>query len=154
VAVRDLVNHVVAGVRMYVLMVDGCSREEASAELDAKLLGDDPVAAFETWSTALVAAFQRQDALERQWAHPFGDISGRRLLRGRAADVTFHTWDLARAIGADERLDERLVDNALAVSLPSAERFRAAGAVAAPTGAIDESVPAQVRLLRLAGRDA
>jgi uncharacterized protein (TIGR03086 family) len=151
--VRDLVNHVVSSARLYVLMLNGCSREQARAELDAEVLGDDPVGAFESYSTALVAAFQRPDALEHQCEHPFGDLSGRRLLRGRAADVTFHTWDLAKAIGADERLDDRLVELALEVFLPSADRFLAAGAVAAPTGPTDESVPPQVRLLRLAGRN-
>jgi len=31
--VRDLVNHSVAAARMYVLMLDGCSRERAGEEL-------------------------------------------------------------------------------------------------------------------------
>jgi uncharacterized protein (TIGR03086 family) len=151
-SVRDLVNHVVSGGRMYALMLDGCSRDRARDALDAEVLGDDPVDAFHLYTTTLGAAFRRPGTLDQDWAHPFGDVSGRRLLRGRAADVTFHTWDLARAIGDDERLDDGLVQLALAVFIPSAERFLAAGAVAPPTGPTDASVPPQVRLLRLAGR--
>ena len=70
------------------------------------------------------------------------------------ADVTVHTWDIARAVGGDELLDERLVEHALTVFVPSAERFRAAGLIAAKTGSMEESLPQQTRLLQLAGRDA
>jgi uncharacterized protein (TIGR03086 family) len=146
-------NQVVAGARLYVLMHCGCSREQARAELDAEVLGSDPIGAFQSYTMELSEAFHRPGALEQQCAHPFGDLTGRRLLRGRGADVTLHTWDLAGATGAEERLDDRLVELALAVFLPSAERFLAAGAVAPPTGPTDESVPPQLRLLRLAGRN-
>ena len=83
-SVRDVVNHVVACARAYVLMLEGCDRDQAAVELDSEVVGDDPIGAWELYSGALVAAFQRPGALERRCAHPFGDLSGRRLLSGRA----------------------------------------------------------------------
>jgi hypothetical protein len=38
-----------------------------------------------------------------------GRIAGRQALGVRATDTAIHTWDLARAIGADERLDADLI---------------------------------------------
>ena len=151
-SVHDLVNHVVAVARLYVLLLDGCTRERANEELAVDALGDDPLGAFESHTTALAAAFRRPGALEASCAHPLGDSTGLSLLRGRAGDVALHSWDLARALGVDEQLDARLVDHTLEVFIPNAERFVAAGAVAPPTGATDRSVPPLIRLLRLAGR--
>src|SRR5215207_8235660 len=37
--VRDLVNHVVSAPHTYALLVNGCSREEASGDLGAEALG-------------------------------------------------------------------------------------------------------------------
>jgi uncharacterized protein (TIGR03086 family) len=41
--------------------------------------------------------------------YPLGKVHGQQALNIRAADSLVHTWDLARAIGADETLDPGLV---------------------------------------------
>jgi uncharacterized protein (TIGR03086 family) len=151
--VRDVVNHVVAGARVYVLLLDGCSRERANDELASDTLADDPLGAFNSSAAALGAALRKPGALDLPCAHPLGDMIGLNLLRGRPGDVAVHSWDLARAIGADEHLDPSLVDKALAVFVPNAERFLKLGIIAPPTGPTDDTVPSQVRLLRLAGRE-
>ena len=138
---------------MYVLLLDGCSRERASDELASDSLADDPLGAFNSSVAALRAALRKPGALDLPCAHPLGDMVGLNLLRGRAGDVAVHSWDLARAIGADEHLDPPLVDHALEVFVPNAERFLKLGTVAPAAGPTDESVPPQVRLLRLAGRE-
>jgi len=52
----------------------------------------------------------REDgALERVGHHATGDRTGRELLSMRILDAAIHGWDLARAIGADEGLDEDVV---------------------------------------------
>ena len=151
--VRDLVNHVVVAANMYVLLLEGCDSQRADEELASDGLGsDDPLTDFRASVAALEVAMRRPGALEAPCAHPLGVTVGRSLLRGRAGDVAIHTWDLARAIGDNEHLDPRLVEHALAVLVPSAPRFRELGAIAAPTGPIDETVDPQVRLIRLAGR--
>ena len=151
--VHDLVNHVVSSARTYALMVNGCSREQASGDLGAEALGDDPLAAFLHHDEALHDAFRQPGALERVCMHPMGDVSGALLLRARGTEGAIHTWDLARAIGADEHLDPRLVDHALRHLIDMSEVFVEAGAIAPPTGPTDESVEPQTRMLRLAGRN-
>lgn len=46
--------------------------------------------------------------LERVYPHPGADIVEAQLLSAPTWDSALHAWDLARAIGADERLDAQL----------------------------------------------
>src|SRR4051812_14785077 len=78
-AVRDLVNHVVAGAQMYVALLDGCSREEASVILHGSVLGDDPVEDFIRAAGPVPDAFRRPGVLEQVFSHPNQDVSGAEL---------------------------------------------------------------------------
>ena len=66
-------------------------------------------------------------------------------------DVFMHTWDLARAIGADESLDPDLVAFALTLRDTFAAG-RERGSFAPPTGQTPAGWSAQARLLHLLGR--
>jgi len=68
------------------------------------------------------------------------------------SDVTIHTWDLARAIGAPEELDPELVDAVWTVFEPQQETLALSGLYAAPV-ALPEDAPLQSRLLAVTGRD-
>lgn len=54
-------------------------------------------------------AFAEEGVLEWILDYPLGPLTGRRALGIRVVDTAVPTWDLARAIGADEHLDGRLV---------------------------------------------
>jgi uncharacterized protein (TIGR03086 family) len=151
--VRDLVNHVVAGAEMYVAMLGGCSREEASAILYGNVLGDDPVEDFVRAAGPVPDAFRRPGALDRIYPHPAQDVPGADLVWWRASDNTIHTWDLAHAIGSDERLNDDLVD-ALWSRLEPAAAFLAESGVfgRGSSGAVDGTEPKQRRLLDVCGR--
>jgi uncharacterized protein (TIGR03086 family) len=69
------------------------------------------------------------------------------------ADTTIHSWDLARALGVDDRLDPACVARALTNVEPVAERLRAGGMFAAAAEIGDDADP-QTRLLALTGRRA
>jgi len=107
--VRHLANHMTRGNLNYVGLVRGATREEFLAQRDADALGDDPVTAFTTSVTACAAAFAESGALDRVVDYPLGKLSGRQALALRTADSVVHTWDLARALGADDTLDADLV---------------------------------------------
>ncbi|MFB9690579.1 TIGR03086 family metal-binding protein [Amycolatopsis plumensis] len=107
--VRALVNHMTRGNLNYVGMLRGVAREEFLARRDEDALGDDPVTAFTDSVRACAAAFTEGGALDRVVDYPFGQLTGRQALAVRTADSTVHTWDLARALGADETLDPGLV---------------------------------------------
>jgi uncharacterized protein (TIGR03086 family) len=108
--VRQLVNHNVRGNLNYVALLDGGAAEDFLRLRDLDALGDDPVAAYDGSVRGLVEAFRQPGALERTLDYPLGKVRGGQALAIRTVDTVIHTWDLARAIGADERLDEELVD--------------------------------------------
>jgi uncharacterized protein (TIGR03086 family) len=107
--VRNLVNHMAAGNLNYVGLVHGATAAEFLARRDTDVLGTDPVGVFAGSVRACAAAFAEPGALDRLVDYPFGTVTGRQALAVRTADSVIHTWDLARAIGADERLDPELV---------------------------------------------
>jgi uncharacterized protein (TIGR03086 family) len=107
--VRALVNHMTRGNLNYVGLLHGATREEFLAARDTDALGDDPLTAFTGSVRACAEAFAEEGALDRVVDYPLGKLTGRRALAVRTADSTVHTWDLARALGADETLDPGLV---------------------------------------------
>ena len=67
--------------------------------------GRRPGSSFVATAAELHAAIREPGAMARTAHHPAGERTGAQLLEMRVLDVTVHTWDLARAIGADESLD-------------------------------------------------
>jgi uncharacterized protein (TIGR03086 family) len=84
-----------------------------------------------------------------------GDIPAAQLLGFRVADYTLHTWDLARAIGADEQLDDDLVQELWQVMAPMTPVLGESGQFGTgPSTDLDPDAPLQTRLLDLSGRRA
>jgi uncharacterized protein (TIGR03086 family) len=107
--VRALVNHVVGGNVRYKLLLHGAPTERVEATRSVDHLGDDPLASFVATADDVVACFHEEGALERIGHHATGDRTGRQLLSMRILDAAIHGWDLARALGADENLDDGVV---------------------------------------------
>ncbi|WP_410673887.1 TIGR03086 family metal-binding protein [Amycolatopsis sp. cmx-4-68] len=151
--VRALVNHMTRGNLNYIGLLHGATRDEFLAARDADALGDDPVAAFTESVRACADAFAEEGALDRVVDYPLGRLTGRRALAVRTADSTVHTWDLARALGADDTLDPGLVAwleedyDAIYAGLALGSRFFAAPPPGAP------GASRQDRLLTRFGRD-
>ncbi|GHE99519.1 TIGR03086 family protein [Streptomyces longispororuber] len=150
--VRDLVHHLVAE-QLWVppLVRDGATVESVGDAFDGDLLGPDPVAAWDTAAAAAGAAFRAPGALDRTVHLSYGETPARAYCAQMTTDLVVHTWDLARAVGADERLPDDLVAAAAREVAPYAADLAAsdlfAPAVEPPPGA-DE----QTRLLCLLGR--
>jgi uncharacterized protein (TIGR03086 family) len=111
--VRALVNHVVGSDVRYRMLLRGAPIGQVEATRSADHLGD-AVAAFVAAAHEVVACFAEDGALDRIAHHVTGDRTGRQLLSMRILDLAVHAWDLARAIGADEGLDDELVSFLLA----------------------------------------
>jgi uncharacterized protein (TIGR03086 family) len=142
------VNHVVGANRRYTMLLHGAT---ADATRTADHLGESPVASFDATTAYLHAAFCEPGAIARLTHHPAGERTGAQLLEMRVLDVTVHTWDLARSIGADESLDPDLVSFALTLQ-DTFEAGRKRGSFAAPTGETPADSSAQAWLLHLSGR--
>jgi uncharacterized protein (TIGR03086 family) len=158
--VRDLVNHMTRGNLSYARLLAGGTRAEFLRLRDTDALGDDPPGAFRRSARTCAEAFRQPGALARVLDYPLGLVHGRQALAVRTADSTIHTWDLACAIGADDRLEPSLVSWICAhladiyeglaespVSATSTHRF-----FAAPGGPLPPGATAQDQLLQLTGR--
>ena len=146
--VRALLNHVVGGNRMAVALLAG----EAPPDRNADHLGDDPQGAFAETAAVAEAALRAEGALERTVRMHFGEVPARMLVGLRFADLTVHAWDLAKAIGADDRLDEHLASAVLAAVEDQRDELTTSGLFAPPVEVPDDA-RAQDRLVGLLGRD-
>ena len=151
--VRTLVGHVVAEQLWAPSMLAGETMEEVGDRFDGDVLGDDPAAAWRSAAARARSAAGAPDALEVTVHASYGAVPAGRYLTEMTLDVAVHTWDLARGIGADERLDPDLVDFALAVVEPNLAMLSASGLFAPPLP-VAEGASAQERLLALLGRQA
>lgn len=149
--VHTLVNHVVGELAWIPPLTAGQTIAEVGDRLDGDLLGDDPVGACRDFSAAAIDAASAPGVDERTVHLSFGDVPGREYLDQVTSDITIHTWDLARAVGADERLDDDLVDAVHEYLAPQAELWRGAG-VFAEAVATPPDATRQARLLGLTGR--
>jgi uncharacterized protein (TIGR03086 family) len=148
--VRALVNHV-GGEYMWVTeLMAGRTVADVGDKFDGDVLGDDPVARVALAQEAAAAAFDEPDAASRTVQLSFGATPAMDYARQMAVDSVIHSWDLARAIGADESLDPELVDYAYAEMVKSADDWRAGGAFGPEREASDQST--QAKLLALTGR--
>jgi len=85
--------------------------------------------------------------------HMVGDIPAAMLLGFRIGDLTLHSWDLARAIQADESLDPVLVEAVWETVSPMRDSIGQTGVFGdGPSGDLSDDAPLQVRLLDLTGR--
>ena len=118
---------------------------------DVTRTGDRP----RDWATArdaVLHAAAQEDALDTMVDSPIGSIPfGRFLAVFMELDTLVHTWDIARAVGADETLDEELCRRCYERFLPADERIRNTGAFG-PRLDYAEDDPIQVKMLRFFGR--
>jgi uncharacterized protein (TIGR03086 family) len=148
--IHYLTAHVVGGNQFAVLILGGMSASDAIERvMSAPQLGDDALSAWAITSVAQLHAFRGAKVLERRVDHPLGEITGREFLEFRVFDITLHAWDLARSIGAEERLDADLVHTVLGIveNGPVGMGF----GITALAGA-EGAVSPQARLLGLNGR--
>jgi uncharacterized protein (TIGR03086 family) len=153
--VRALVNHLVYENLWTVPLMEGRTIEDVGDRYEGDLLGDNPQAAYDAAAAPALEAVQQDGAMERTVHLSFGDFPGREYALQLFADHLVHAWDLARAIGADERLDPELVDACAGWFAAMEEAYRGAGAVGPrPEIAGDADADAQTRLLAMFGRRA
>lgn len=148
--VRALVSHVIEEQQWIPLLLDGRSVAEAQARIDAP--GDDLTAAWRRYSTAATEAWQGRD-LGASVRLSSDTVTVMDYLREQVSDVIIHTWDLAKAVGDGERLDDDLIEAAWSVFEPLQDTLQASGLYDFPVPVADDE-PLQTRLLALTGRDA
>jgi len=150
--VRDLVNHLVAEDLWAPPLLAGSTITEVGDRFEGDVLGSEPMAAWTAASAEAVRAVQADGAMDRIVHLSFGDFPGGEYTLQLFADHLIHAWDLARAIGADERLDEELVTSCAAWFEAMEESYRSAGVIAARPPVPSDSDPQTLLLARFGRR--
>jgi uncharacterized protein (TIGR03086 family) len=148
--VRALVNHVVGANIRYQLLLHGAPTEQVEATRLVDHLGEDALLSFVETAHGVVASFREDGALERIAHHASGDRSGRELLSMRILDAAIHAWDLARAIDADETIDDDVV--AFLLAYTAELDLGAQRAFALPDAHVARDAPPQAQLIHRLGR--
>ncbi len=149
--VRTLVNHVVGELLWVPPMLDGKTTEEVGDRFDGDVLGDKPRAVWVTAAAEALEAASAPGAQERITHLSFGDFPASDYLGQITSDVIIHSWDLARAIGVDDRFEAGLGDFVNGFLGPQVEAWRAAGAFG-PAVEVAPDVSVQDRLIAATGR--
>ncbi len=151
--VRALVNHVVGEDRWTAPLFEGQTIAEVGDRFDGDLLAENPLGACQAAVDEATAAVGEPGAIDRIVHLSFGDTPAREYVWQLFADHLIHAWDLARAIVADEHLDEELVASCATWFEPMEEAYRGAGAIAARPP-VPADADAQTLLLARFGRRA
>jgi uncharacterized protein (TIGR03086 family) len=100
----------------------------------------------------LFEALSPEGALDSLVHHPNGQMPlGQFVAVFVTTDTLVHTWDVARAVGGDESLDEDLCRRCYERSLPADKTLRALGVFGPKVDYADDD-PIQIKLLRFYGR--
>ena len=109
------------------------------------------------WTTArdtVLRAVAGDGRLDTLVPSPGGEMPlGRFLAVYMEVDTLVHTWDIARAVGADESLDEEVCRRCYERLLPADETMRRSGSFG-PKLDSDDGDSIQVKALRFFGRPA
>lgn len=152
--VRDLLEHVVDGTQRMAELGERGPGAYMEEETPRRVPDDGWAEAYAEARGRFRAAWADDTSLDGTYIVPWGEVPGRGVIGAEVQETVMHAWDLARAVGATDRLDERL---ALAV-LPFAQEIlppeRRGGVTPfAPVRSAPEGADGYVRLAAWLGRD-
>jgi uncharacterized protein (TIGR03086 family) len=113
--VRELVDHVVIGDRLFTTILRGEEPPPPSAR-DPKsndVLGDDPAGVQREGARELIAALSRPGVLDQMFQIPMGSVPGVAAAHMRSTEAIVHGWDLAQATGQAPRFPDDIVQRVL-----------------------------------------
>lgn len=142
--VRALVSHLI-GTHQFMLSFIGQVHE-------APPDGADLLPYWASARQAIIDALSDPEIADKVVQAPFGAMPFRSVGGGLLlGDTLFHTWDLARATGQDETLDEAACERVLATMTPMNDLIRGPGRFE-PQIESPEGADIQTRLLNFGGR--
>jgi len=150
--VRTLINHLVYEARWAVPLLDGQTIEQVGDQFEGDLLGNDPKASYDAALAEASTAVAAVD-LDRIVHLSFADLPASDYLTQLTGDFVVHAWDLARGIGADDRMDPDMVVFVYGSAEPMAEMLAASGMFGERVPVPDDA-DQQTKLLALFGRRA
>jgi uncharacterized protein (TIGR03086 family) len=149
--VRALVQHIVVEERWAPPLFAGMTIEEVGDLAEGDQLVPDPLTGAADASKNALAAVLDEGALERTVHLSFGDLPAAEYARQLAADHLVHAWDLARALGVDDRLDADAVQTVLEWFGTTEDLYRELGVIG-PRVPVPDDADEQAQLLARFGR--
>jgi uncharacterized protein (TIGR03086 family) len=149
--VRALVNHVTAENLWAVELLAGATSNDVGDRFDGDVLGGDPKASWREAAARALEATGRSGISSRMVQLSTGLVEPGEYLMQLFADHLIHAWDLARAVGADERLDPELVAACSSWFDAVEDEFRERGLIG-PAVPVGPDADAEVVLLGRFGR--
>lgn len=153
--VRDLVNHLVAGNRLFAGILRG---EDSPSLADPRgpqgidSLGEHPPAAYRDAAEQLLSAFRQPGVLQQMFTVPIGRVPGIAALHLRTIESLVHGWDLAQATRQDATFRDDLVEQELAFTRERLTDVPPGRTPFAPPQPVAAAAPAIDRLAALLGR--
>ncbi|QKT06530.1 TIGR03086 family protein [Gordonia sp. X0973] len=143
---RDVVGHLVTWFPEF-LAAGGMQLPQGPS------VADDPAGAWRHQTERVQALLDGPSAAE-DFTHPhLGTMPLRDAIdRFYTSDVFMHTWDLARATGQDDRLDEDTCAMMVTGMKPMEDMLRSSGQYG-PAVAVPDDAPATDQLMGFIGRD-
>jgi uncharacterized protein (TIGR03086 family) len=117
--VAKLVNHAIGAQRMVPKALG------ATGAIDAT--GDDPVLIWKSVRRGADAALGAPGVFDERVKLPFGEMKAGEGIAFPMSDMLVHTWDLAQAIGVNDRLHPEACEKALADLGPIDDLLRGPG---------------------------
>jgi uncharacterized protein (TIGR03086 family) len=120
---------------------------------------DDPLLRWQLTYARLEEAFEpgrrlfeRVVDVPQLHANPATRLDARAMMPNLTRDVLVHAWDLARAVGADDRLDPQWCEQFYAALPSNPSALSVSGMFDAPV-AVDDQIDMQSKLLARLGRN-
>lgn len=153
--VRELVNHVVSGTRLFtgILRGDAIVGPDALDPKAGDTLGDNPASAYRKAAEELLAAFRQPGVLEQFFDVPVGTVPGVVALHLRTVEELVHGWDLAQATGQQTRFGDDTVERAIEFSLGKLADVPPERSPFAPPQPVLDHAPPLDRLVAMLGRE-
>jgi len=152
--VRELLGHLVGVGRRIPHIAAGGSSDEVPARTDG--VADDGWA--NSWNDRLggLRASASGTALDQIVIHPAGRMPWAIALGIYASEMAVHSWDLARALGRDDDLDDSIaaaVVGPMRGALPAEPRVEELGIPFGPVVQVPADAPPYAQLVAWVGRD-
>ena len=154
--VRQLVNHVVGGNRLFTRVLSGeplPPRDQLGARAAEDQLGTDPAAAYARSAADLLSALRAPGVLAGTYTVPAATLPGPAIVHLRTVETLVHGWDLARATDRPAPFPEALAEGELAFSRDLLGRIPEGRHPFGSSQPVDDDAPAIDRLAALLGRD-
>jgi uncharacterized protein (TIGR03086 family) len=149
--VTALVGHMVREQLWAPPLFEGKTIEEVGDRFEGDVLGSDPKEANDRAMAAAVEAVSRPGAMDQIVHLSYGDVPGRHYAFEMSNDLWIHGWDLARAIGSDDRMDPDAVEALYRFYQPLEPGLKASG-LFGPKVEPPPNAELQAKLLAIMGR--